>query len=101
MLDACEQITRIARDLNREQLESNETAVLALSRAVEIVGEAARALSQDERDKHSMIPWTGIIGARNRLIHAYWRVDLDVLWDIVELDVPQLAEHLRRILNKP
>ena len=101
MLDACEQITRIARGLTREQLESDESAVLALSRAVEIVGEAARALSQNERDKHPAIPWTGIIGARNRLIHAYWKVDLDVLWDIVELDVPQLAEHLRRILNEP
>jgi uncharacterized protein with HEPN domain len=73
---------------------------LALARLVEIIGEAAGRVSQNTQEEYPEIPWREVIGMRNRLIHGYDSVDLSVLWDTVELDLPPLLVHLERILAK-
>ena len=69
-------------------------------RLLEIVGEAAARLSPDTRDRYPRIPWPDIIGLRNRLIHGYDIVDFDILWDIVNGDLPPLIARLREVVDE-
>jgi uncharacterized protein with HEPN domain len=71
---------------------------LALVRLLEIVGEAAYQTSKKVRDQHAAIPWPQIIGLRNRLIHGYDAVDLDILWQIIQEDLPPLIAELEKVL---
>ncbi len=71
---------------------------LALTRLVEIVGEAAARVSSERQARHPDIPWRIIAGTRNRLIHGYDVVDLDVLWDTVTDDLPPLIVQLETAL---
>lgn len=94
--EAVEMITgRAPEDLGRERILE-----LALVRLVEIIGEAAVRVSQTSKAKHSRIPWREVIGMRNRLIHGYDSVDLDILWNTVEMDLPPLITQLEKILSK-
>jgi uncharacterized protein with HEPN domain len=63
---------------------------LALVRLLEIIGEAARRVSVGLRESHPEIPWAEIAGTRDRLIHGYFDVDLDIVWGIVTQDLPAL-----------
>ena len=69
------------------QSELHQNAVI---RPLEIIGEAARRISQDTRDAHPEIPWEQMIGMRNRLIHEYFRVNLTTVWETVQNDLPSL-----------
>ena len=72
---------------------------LALARAVEIIGEAAARVSAETRASAASIPWAAIVGMRNRLIHAYFDIDNDVLWKTATDEIPLLVEALRPILD--
>ncbi len=63
---------------------------LAVSRLLEIIGEAANRMPDDFRSEYSQLPWLQMIGLRNRLIHGYDQVDFDILWIIVRKDIPEL-----------
>lgn len=66
---------------------------------MQIIGEAARGVSPQLRDRHSEIPWTQIVGMRNILVHVYFGVDVDVVWDVVERDLQDLKGNAEAILN--
>jgi len=100
MLEAAETALAIARDRPRAALLSDKTATLAVMKAIEIIGEAANNLSAALRSVEERIPWGDIIGMRNVLVHAYFDVDLGVVWDTVERDLPGMAEELRRLLRR-
>ena len=67
---------------------------LAILKAVEIVGEAASRVSADTKEAHPEIPWPKIIGLRNRLVHAYFEVNLERVWETVQRDIPYLITQL-------
>ena len=73
---------------------------LALTRLMEIVGEAANRVSEATRQRYPQIPWRPIIGTRNRLAHGYDVVDIDILWDIVRNDLPPLIGQLGAIVGE-
>jgi uncharacterized protein with HEPN domain len=98
MLDYAQTARRLVEGRTREDLDTDEMLRLALTRAVEVIGEAAKRVSSARREAYPGIPWAGIVSARNRLIHGYDLVDLDILWDIVTLDLPPLVAELERIL---
>lgn len=100
MLDHARQACEMARGRKRSDLESDRMLQLALTRLVEIVGEASSRVSIPTREKHREIPWPDIVGMRNRLIHGYDVVDLDLLWDTVETDLPSLIAQLEAILKE-
>lgn len=85
----------MAAGRSRSDLEVDRTLELVLTRLVEIVGEAASRVTLEDRAERPEIPWRGIIGMRNRLIHGYDAVDLDVLWQVVSEDLPPLIARLR------
>jgi uncharacterized protein with HEPN domain len=72
--------------------------VLSLVKELEIIGEAANKVSAETRSQSNAIPWQDISGMRNRLIHAYFDVDLDVVWSTVTKDLPALKAELDRLL---
>ena len=72
--------------------------LLSLVKAIEIVGEAATKMTSATLDKYPDIPWADVIGMRHRLIHAYFDINLDIVWQTVTHDLPPLVKKLERIL---
>jgi uncharacterized protein with HEPN domain len=98
MLDAAGKATAITANLNRSEFEHDEISVLAVTRLLEILGEAARRVSPGLKSGHPEIEWKGITGARDRLIHGYDAVDLDIVWNICTEDLPLLIDQLNSLL---
>jgi len=98
MLDAAREAMEFTRGRSREDLDGDRKLVLALVKDVEIIGEAAYQVSNEVRDQMSPIPWDDIIGMRHRLVHAYFDINLDILWRTVQDDLPPLAAELERLL---
>lgn len=99
MLDHACAARRILGHRPRPDLDTDEELRLALTRAVEVIGEAAARVSDDTRAAWPQVAWKHIVGTRNRLIHGYDKVDLDVLWSILVSDLPLLVEELEKILR--
>lgn len=93
----CEAVELLG-NTNREELENDRVLQLALTRLIEIVGEAANRVSSSTQKIHLKIPWPQIIGMRNRLIHGYDVIDIDLLWDTVTNDLPPLIKALKKIV---
>lgn len=72
----------------------------AVIRNIVIIGEAVRGISEGTRKAHPEIPWSKIAGTRDRVIHSYFRVDLDIVWDIVEKELPGLRQRMAILLTK-
>lgn len=96
MLDAARKAVALVKGKGRSALDSDETLGLAVVRLLEILGEAARGVSQDFQDSHPKIAWKEMIGARNHLIHGYYEVDYDIVWQILEDDLPPLIQELEQ-----
>jgi len=98
MLDAAQRARELAEGRTRDDFETNNMPGLALVRLLEILGEAARGISPELRARHGDVPWNRIIATRNRIIHAYFDVDMDIVWQIVTEELPSLTEQLQQIL---
>jgi uncharacterized protein with HEPN domain len=99
MLDHAREAAELARERTRAELDANRLLHLALSRLVEIIGEAASRVPGEVQERHPELPWREAIGARNRLIHGYDFVDLDILWEIVATDLPLLVTQVEQVLE--
>ena len=99
MLDAAHEAIAFAQGHTRNHLNSDRKLVLALVKDVEIIGEAAYQISPATRDQLPDIPWDDIIGMRHRLVHAYFDINLDILWKTVQEDLQSLVEALEDILK--
>ncbi len=99
MLDHAAEAVELAKDKTRKDLESERLLQLGLVRLVEIVGEAAGRVSEEVQEVHSEIPWPQIISMRNRLIHGYDFVDLEILWKTIQEDLPPLIRLLEAALE--
>ena len=100
MLDHAKEAADLIVGKDKTELQHNRVLELALIRLVEIVGEASAKVSSETQAKYPSIPWPQVIGMRTRLIHGYDAVDLDVLWDTIEIDLPPLIAELGKILGK-
>ena len=98
MLDAAQKARRFIQGRERTDLEMDEMLSLAIVRLLEIVGEAAAHVSEPVQARLPGIPWRQITGARNRLIHGYFDVDLDIVWAILQDDLPPLIVQLEQML---
>jgi uncharacterized protein with HEPN domain len=98
MLDAANEALTFIQGKNRADLDIDRMLVLSLIRELEIIGEAASKISAEIRSQNTSIPWQDISGMRNRLIHAYFDVDLDTVWSTVSRDLPTLKAELEKIL---
>jgi uncharacterized protein with HEPN domain len=99
ILDHASEAVELLGDSSREELGSNRMMQLALTRLMEIIGEAANRVSTGTKQKNGDIPWGQIIGMRNRLIHGYDIIDYDLLWDTVHFDLAPLIRSIQKIIN--
>jgi len=99
MLDAAEKAVEFTKNRNRADLDKDDKLALAVVRLLEILGEAAKGVSDQCRQTYSSIRWRQIAGTRDRLIHGYFDIDLDIVWKIVSIDLPPLIMHLEEILS--
>jgi len=100
IVDAIETATRFTKGRQRLDLDHDGMVPFALGRAVEIVGEAASQPSKETQTALSPIPWSRGSGMRNRLFHAYFDIDRDILWNTVTEALPPLTSHLRTALER-
>lgn len=98
MLLAARKAAKFAQDLEYEQFERSDLHQNAIFKVLEIVGEAAARISDDTKDAHPEIPWSNVIGLRNRIVHAYFGLDLEIVWRIVNESVPELINKLEQIV---
>jgi uncharacterized protein with HEPN domain len=101
MLDAARDARSFAEGRSRADLDSDRMLSFALVRALEIISEAANNVSAQGRAGLPAIPWADIVGLRHRVVHAYFNVDLDVVWQSVQVDVPALIGELERSVPSP
>lgn len=92
-------IISATKDLNKDAFINDETLKRAFVRSLEVIGEAAKQIPDALRQKYAHIEWRNIAGMRDRLIHSYFGVDYDIVWDVVTNKVPPLAQEIQKILD--
>ncbi len=100
IMDAIENIESYMKNVSKEMFSRNIQLQDAVVRRIEIIGEAVKNLSRDFTNKHQNIPWRDIAGMRDKLMHRYFGVDLEVVWKTVKEDIPELKKTIGQILNK-
>ena len=98
MRDYAERAARLVEGVNYDDYRANQALCLAVERAIEIIGEAARRLSLDTRQKHPEIPWREIIAQRNVLAHRYDVIDPELTWLVASGELPTLVRSLDALL---
>lgn len=98
--DEAEYILRLSQGLDKEAFLNDETLMRAFVRSLEIIGEATKNLPKDFRDISPQIPWRLMAGMRDKLIHEYFWVNYDVVWDVVRYEIPSLYEQVQAILEE-
>jgi uncharacterized protein with HEPN domain len=101
LLDMLEAIERIEAQAARGRsfLASEELAQAAVIRWIEIIGEAARGVTDELREAHPEVPWRRMVAMRNVLIHGYFDIDVDLVWSVAQNDLPRLEAQIRAILS--
>jgi uncharacterized protein with HEPN domain len=98
MIDAAYEATGFVQDRTRVDLDNDRKLVLALVKDIEIIGEAAYQISRPTKEQLPGIPWEDIVGMRHRLVHAYFNMNLDILWRTVQDDLPPLITQLKGLI---
>jgi len=99
MLEYAQEAVDLCRGKERSNLDKDRLLELALVRLLEIIGEAANRVSPTEQAARPQIPWTQFVGLRNLLIHGYDAVGLDIVWQIIQQDLPSLIATLQEIID--
>lgn len=99
ILDCVGKIGRYLQDYDFEKFKRDEEKIDAVVRNVEVIGEAANNLTRDLRSNTPQIEWRKIIATRNRIIHGYATVDLEIIWNITQNDLPKLKTEVEKILE--
>lgn len=97
--DAAAEALSFVKNRTREDLDNDRMLSLALVRLIEIIGEAANNVSESNQAKYNQIPWRQIIGMRNRIIHAYFDVDLEIVWQVITQDLPPLLIEVKKAIK--
>lgn len=97
MLDSADAILSFTSGRQRRDLDHDRMLTGALIKEFLVIGEAASKVSKETRDLLPKIEWVKIIGMRNWLVHAYFQIDLDTVWDTVKKDIPELIKELEKI----
>jgi len=99
MLENAREAVAMIESKDRTNLQRDRMLELSLIRLIEVVGEAAARVTPEGQEKYPSIPWSQVVSMRNRLIHGYDQVDLNILWDTIEDDLPSLITELEKILE--
>lgn len=101
ILECISLIEEYTRNLSLEDFKHNSLVQDSTFRRLEIIGEAVKQIPNDFRDSHSEVEWKKIAGLRDKLIHEYFGIDIELTWEIVQNKLPQLKENILRIMIRP
>jgi uncharacterized protein with HEPN domain len=99
MLDSAQEALSFSKGLDRRQFSHDRMRVLSVIKSIEIIGEAAKNVSSETRNLAADIAWQDIAAMRDRLTHAYFDINLDIVWQTVQNDLPVLAKQLTNLLG--
>ena len=99
ILAAIEAIEIFVKDMNFEQFRNNDLVSSAVIRKFEIIGEATRNIPQEIKKKYPDIPWKTMVGFRDKLIHFYFGIKYDIVWETIKSKLPELKEKIKRVLE--
>jgi uncharacterized protein with HEPN domain len=97
MLEAIDRIEQYTEGMSFETFSSDHKSIDAVVRNLEIIGEAANRLPEDFKERHPSVEWYKVIGLRHRIVHEYFGIDLEIIWQIVGADLSVLRETLSRM----
>jgi len=97
ILDSISDIDDSISDLSKKEFKESKDVRDAVVRRLEVIGEAAKNISKDLKEAHPEIEWKKIAGTRDVMIHAYFSVDLDIVWEIIKQDLPVLKKQILKI----
>jgi len=98
ILDAISDVDKFTENIPKERFYENKEKQYAVLRALEIIGEATKNLSRESKERHPQIPWKDIAGMRDKLIHEYFGVNLDLVWETIKNKLPELKKQISEIL---
>jgi uncharacterized protein with HEPN domain len=99
ILAACKKIEAITTSTTESQFLANEVLPAAVLHHLTVIGEAINRLSAELKERHSGVPWRAIVAVRHRIVHAYFDLDWEILWNAATDDIPQLREQVSRIVQ--
>ena len=97
IIESINAIGEFSKNMDKEELVSNRMKRDAIVREIEIIGEAIKNISDNLRKKYPSIPWRDIAGTRDKMIHHYFGVDLNIVWNIIKKELPELKEKIQKI----
>ena len=99
ILSEADYLINRSKELSRDEFMRDETVRRAFVRSLEVIGEAAKQVPDELRSKYSYVEWRAMAGMRDRLIHGYFGVDYDIVWDVVVNKVPAMRQQIARIIQ--
>ncbi|HLD55037.1 MAG TPA: DUF86 domain-containing protein [Candidatus Nanoarchaeia archaeon] len=100
ILENIDIIEEFSKNSSKQEIFKDKQKQYAIIRAIEIIGEAAKNLPNSFTKKYSEVNWKEIIGTRDKLIHQYFGIDLDIIWSIIKRDIPKLKKEIQGIIKK-
>ena len=100
MIDMARKALKFVEGKNRKDFDADEQLRLSLTHLIQVIGEAARHLSDDFYQKYPQIPWPSIVGMRHKVVHDYMNIDEDLVWETVTHELPELIQQLEKIMPK-
>ncbi|SRR3989338_10717466 len=100
ILESINDIESFSHDVSKEELGKNREKLNAIVRSIEIIGEAAKNIPNPFKKEHPKVAWKEIVGVRDVLIHHYFGIDLNILWEIIKKDIPILKKQVLEIKEK-
>jgi len=98
ILQACDDILNFTQAMDSaDEFQNDRRTFLAVIHSIEIIGEAARQMPKSFREKHPEIPWRETVGLRNVIAHEYFGLDNEIIWDVIQTQIPFLAEQMRKV----
>jgi len=99
ILEAMEAIEKFVKNMNFDEFRNNDLVSSAVIRKFEIIGEATRNIPQEIRKKYPDIPWRTIVGFRDKLIHFYFGIKYELVWETIKSKIPKLKEGIKKVIE--